>query len=185
MVDTQAQGVAPAICLINPKTEINVGMVVRLASCYGISQVWWTGHRVNLDRSGKRRLPREERLRGYQDVTMIQHDRPFDHFPGAVPVAVEVRENAENLLAFEHPENALYVFGPEDGGLRAVDVRHCHRFLIIPTDHCLNLATAVATVLWDRTVKAHLNGDVSRVGRSPATCENRGFVDSPIVEEVP
>ncbi len=29
----------------------------------------------------------------------------------------------------------------------------CHRFVVIPTRHCLNLATAVSTVLWDRATK--------------------------------
>jgi hypothetical protein len=38
-----------------------------------------------------------------------------------VPVAVELRRNAEPFIEFEHPERALYVFGPEDGSLgRAV-----------------------------------------------------------------
>jgi tRNA(Leu) C34 or U34 (ribose-2'-O)-methylase TrmL len=32
--------------------------------------------------------------------------------------------------------------------------RFCHRFVKIPTKHCLNLANAVATVLYDRHAKA-------------------------------
>jgi hypothetical protein len=37
---------------------------------------------------------------------------------GVTPVAVELRPDAESLVTFEHPEEALYVFGPEDGGTR-------------------------------------------------------------------
>ena len=36
---------------------------------------------------------------------------------GAVPVAVELVPGAEDITWFEHPENAAYVFGPEDGTL--------------------------------------------------------------------
>ena len=68
-------------------------------------------------------------------------------------MAVEVRENAESLPHFEHPENAVYVFGPEDGSLGRLTLQHCHRFVVLPTKHCLNLATAVSTVLYDREAK--------------------------------
>jgi len=122
------RGVAPAIALINPKYATNVGMAVRLASCYSIPQVWWSGNRVELDVTQKKRLPREERMKGYQDVSMIQHNRFFDQFPKDVtPVAVEVRETSENLYGFEHPEKPLYVFGPEDGSIPGVLLQHCHR----------------------------------------------------------
>jgi tRNA C32,U32 (ribose-2'-O)-methylase TrmJ len=60
---------------------------------------------------------------------------------------------AEQLPDFEHPEHALYVFGPEDGGLSSVHLRHCHRFVTIPSDGCVNLAAAAYLVLYDRLVK--------------------------------
>ena len=41
-------GEVPAVALIDPKYPHNVGMVVRLASCYGLRQVWFTGDRVVL-----------------------------------------------------------------------------------------------------------------------------------------
>jgi tRNA(Leu) C34 or U34 (ribose-2'-O)-methylase TrmL len=173
--NAKKRGETPAIALINPKSADNVGKVVRLASCYGFRQVWWTGNRVHLDVTQKRRLPREERMKGYRDVSMIQHDRFFDQFEGldVTPVAVEVRQNSEMLLTFEHPQNPLYVFGPEDGSIRSELLRHCHRFIIIPTRHCLNLATAVATVLWDREYKAWLAGEQRVI--TPGEWERRGI----------
>jgi tRNA(Leu) C34 or U34 (ribose-2'-O)-methylase TrmL len=171
-------GHAPAIALINPKSAENVAKVVRLASCYGVSQVWWSGQRVMLDVQGKRRLPREERMRGYRDVSMIQHDYIFDQFPSDVtPVAVEVRENSESLFEFVHPARPVYVFGPEDGAIDKVLLGHCHRFVVIPTRHCLNLATAVATVLWDREYKRYKSGDVADL-ITPGRWEQRGMVES-------
>jgi len=168
-------GVAPAVALINPKYSRNVGSTLRLASCYGFRQVWYTGDRIKLD--GAQRLPREERMKGYKEVDLIQYDRVFDQFArGIVPVAVEVRENSEPLTTFEHPENALYVFGPEDGSIPSVMLQHCHRFVVIPTRHCLNLATAVATILYDRMYKRHLQGKENFI--VPGEWEQRGKVKS-------
>ena len=57
-------------------------------------------------------------MRGYQEVELRQSDAFFDAFgAGTVPVAVEVRPGSESLIDFEHPEQALYVFGAEDGSL--------------------------------------------------------------------
>jgi tRNA(Leu) C34 or U34 (ribose-2'-O)-methylase TrmL len=174
-----AHGETPAIALIDPKYPANVGMVVRLASCYGLRQVWFTGDRVTLDPLKGERLPREERMKGYRDVQMIHHEHVFDQFPaGTVPVAVEVRANSEPLHAFEHPDEALYVFGPEDGSIPKVLLGHCHRFVVIPTRHCLNLATSVATVLWDREYKRWLSGKID-APVTPGGYEQRGVVEAP------
>lgn len=172
-------GEVPAIALVDPKYPQNVGMVVRLASCYGLRQVWFTGDRVSLDLARGERLPREERMKGYRDVEMIHYEHFFDQFPaGTVPVAVEVRAGSEPLHTFEHPENALYVFGPEDGSIPKALVAHCHRFVVIPTRHCLNLATAVATVLWDHEYKRCLAGKID-APVTPGEYEHRGIVEAP------
>jgi hypothetical protein len=67
-IKTKAVGVTPSIILINPKFALNVGNVIRGASCYGVEQVWWTGDRVGLDIEARGRLPREERMKGYGEV---------------------------------------------------------------------------------------------------------------------
>lgn len=52
-------GVAPAVLLCDPKFSRNVGGALRAASCFGISQVWFSGNRVSLTRGkGANRLPR-------------------------------------------------------------------------------------------------------------------------------
>ena len=152
-------GVTPAVALVDPKFPHNVGAAVRAASCYGVRQVWFSGDRVRLDGARGQRLPREERMRGYQEVEIRQADYFFDAFTGvdgdagAVLVAVELRRNAESLIEFDHPDRALYVFGPEDGSLDRAMLARCHRFLVIPTRHCTNLSAAVYTVLYDRHAK--------------------------------
>jgi tRNA(Leu) C34 or U34 (ribose-2'-O)-methylase TrmL len=166
----RGDGRAPAIVLVNPKFPHNVGAAVRAASCYGIEQVWFTGDRVQLAGERRYRLPREERMRGYQEVELRHYDQPFDAFAAAVPVAVELRRNAESLIEFVHPENAVYVFGPEDGSLDRGVLGLCHRFVAIPTRHCTNLAAAVYTVLYDRHAKRVRDGR-----ESPHTVVGRGF----------
>jgi tRNA(Leu) C34 or U34 (ribose-2'-O)-methylase TrmL len=150
---------APAIVLHEPKYPHNVGQVVRLASAFGITQVWYSGERIR-EAIGAR-LPREERMRRYDDVTLVNHPDPLSRLcaalPSACPVAVELRPGAESLVDFIHPgaPDALpvYVFGPEDGSLPGPVLKRCHRFVVIPSLECLNLATSVAAVLYDRMAK--------------------------------
>jgi tRNA(Leu) C34 or U34 (ribose-2'-O)-methylase TrmL len=171
------EGRTPAILLCNPKYSANVGAAVRAASCFGASQVWWTGNRVSLEVG--ERLPREERMKGYKDVEMRQFDRPFEHFPDAVPVAIELLPNTECLFDFVHPENAIYVFGPEDGSIDQTIRRFCHRFVAIPSKHCTNLAAAVYLVLYDRMKKIY---DVT--GEKPELTEDRGWANFLANEDV-
>lgn len=171
------KGSTPAVALVNPKYAHNVGAAVRAASCFGSSQVWYTGDRVSMELERKQRLPREERMKGYKDVDLIQFDYFFDEFdPDVVPVAIEMRPNSELLTDFEHPEKALYVFGPEDGSIPSVHLRHCHRFVVIPTRHCVNLAAAVYLVLYDRLIKRMQAGLEDIRCLADVLAEDRGMV---------
>jgi len=150
----------PAIILHNPKYPHNVGTIVRAASCFNSNLILFTGDRVSLEADGTNgyRLPREERMRDYKEVRVINDQYPFNRFSkDIVPVAVEWRQNAEQLPYFIHPENAVYVFGPEDGSIPQVMLQHCQRFVIIPSNHCVNLAMAVGLILYDRVSKQLLN----------------------------
>lgn len=155
---------SPAVVLTDPKWAHNVAGAIRSCSCFGISTLIWTGERVNPETMD--RLPREERMKGYRDVYWEMNQRPFDLFPDAIPVCIELVPNAENLVTFEHPENAVYIFGPEDGSVPQVFRRHCHRFLFIPSAHCLNLSTALAIVLYDRIAKR------TAAGLEPLACDD-------------
>ena len=150
---------APAIVLHMPKYPHNVGQVVRLASAFGIAQVWYSGERIR-EALGAR-LPREERMRRYQDVVLVNHPDPLaricEAVPAARPVAVELRPGAESMVDFVHPDGpTVYVFGPEDGSLPGPMLKRCHRFVVIPSYECLNLATSVAVLLYDRMAKMPL-----------------------------
>jgi tRNA(Leu) C34 or U34 (ribose-2'-O)-methylase TrmL len=172
-------GIAPAVALIDPKYAHNVGGALRACSCFGVRQLWWSGDRVTLDTVKGQRLPREERMKGYRDVEMIRDDRVFDAFGrAATPVAVELRTGAEVLFEFEHPENPLFVFGPEDGSLPKWALSHCHRFVVIPTAHCLNLASAVVTVLYDWRLKRQRAGLDQALPAELYLREHRGPIEN-------
>jgi len=147
----------PAIVLFNPKYPHNVGATIRAASNFDVKLVIFTGDRVSLEPpkdKTKYRLPREERMRGYKDVVVINDEYPFNRFSCEItPVAVELRPNSEVLGKFLHPKNAVYVFGPEDGSIPQIYLKHCYRFVKIPSKHCLNLAAAVNVILYDRILR--------------------------------
>jgi tRNA(Leu) C34 or U34 (ribose-2'-O)-methylase TrmL len=149
-------GIAPAIICENPRFPHNIAMVTRLASCYGINQVWFTGSRIEVGANRKMRLPTKERM----NVDIINNDNPLDQFSSnIIPVAVEFRDHSELLQDFVHPKNAVYIFGPEDGAISNRLLSKCHRFVVIPVRHCLNLSTSIATVLWDRKIKLNERHD--------------------------
>lgn len=152
----------PSLLLINPKFSANVAKVYRLAACFGITQVWHTGDRIGPDmgRGRRTRLPPEERMRGFGKVDLIRFDAALEGFAeaGARIVGVELTQATQSLLDLEHALPAeepgmVYVFGPEDDRLRPEQSDRCHTVVQIPAFHCLNLATAVSAVLWDRTYK--------------------------------
>lgn len=135
-----------AVGLHNPKNPLNVGAVLRAASCFGVSMIAVTGRRYEAQKTDTAQthlqipLLRVENLR---DVI------PFD----CVPVAVERRADAIPLPHYVHPDRAFYIFGAEDGDLGSDILGWCRDAVTIPTDYSLNLAAAVNIVLYDRIAK--------------------------------
>lgn len=175
-----------SVLLLNPKYPHNVGGAYRAASCFGADAVWVQGKRVPLEPTEGYRLPREERMRSYRDEVTLEavDDYIFDQInPNITPICVEIDPYAEQLHHFIHPERAVYVFGPEDGSIPSVMRRHCHRFVTIPSYHCLNLAGAVYTVLYDRVAKRRLQGLEPDVPTSELMrSEQRGYAEHMAIE---
>ncbi len=140
-----------AVALWNPKNPVNVGGAMRAMGCYAGDM---------LIVSGSRRIKSMTHLsadpgRAWRHIPTIQTIDPFDAMPlGAMPVAIEIRDDAIALPRFIHPERAFYLFGPEDGSLPDRLVARCRYKVAIPTMHCMNLASTVNVVLYDRMAKA-------------------------------
>ena len=161
---TRAVAVGIAVMLVDPKFPHNVGNALRACACFGARRLAWSGDRVPDPSRWPEgaRLPREERMRLYRNVDLVHGAgwqeawaQALGDAAGVVPVCVERSDQAERLDAFVHPADALYVFGPEDGGVPKGARHACHRFVCIPTvnDGPLNLAAAVNVVLYDRLAK--------------------------------
>ena len=135
-----------AIGLFNPRNPLNVGAVLRAASCFNVSLVALTGRRYKKQRT--------DTTKSYLHIPVLQvedlrHVVPYD----CVPVAVERRADAIPLPDFNHPARAFYIFGPEDGTLGPQVLQWCRDVVQIPTLYSLNLAAAVNIVLYDRLAK--------------------------------
>ena len=77
----------------------------------------------------------------------------YDEIGHRLPIAVERVVEATPLPEFEHPERAMYLFGPENGSLDEAILERCTEVVSIPGHVCSNLAAAVNVGLCDRTAK--------------------------------
>ncbi len=169
----------PAVVLETPKYGHNIGAAIRACSCWGVPKLWYTGDRSDWEEPSRKgaRIPREERMKGYAEVDWERDNFPLRRYKQPiVPIGVELRDNSESLVDFVHPENAVYIFGPEDGSLSKGMRAACHRFIVIPTHYCLNLAAAVNVVLFDRRVK-RINAGLESGFILDIMKEDRGFVE--------
>ncbi len=143
-----------SIGLINPKSPQNVGSVMRAAGNYRVSSVFYTGKRYpralmrnpdlpDMHRKVSKSIPLAE-------LNSFIHDAPLN----MKMVCVEFAENAIPLPQYQHPENAFYVFGPEDGTIGQDVIDHADAVIYIPTIGCMNLAATVNVVLYDRLAKS-------------------------------
>lgn len=176
--NTKVKPETPAVVLLDPRDAYNVGNAQRACSNWGVNQLWWTGTRVTTDLQGGERLPREERMKGWANVALINHQRPFDAFKSLKPrvIGVELFKGAQNLFHYQHPLDAIYVFGPEDGSIHD-SVKHlCHEFVMAPTHHCMNLAAAVNVVLAFRRLSLIQQGLEEEMPVNEYLREHRGVL---------
>ncbi len=155
-----------SIGLSNPKSPSNVDSVLRAAGCFQVDSVFYTGERYvraaqfNTDTKNMgRRIP----LKGV--ASLLECDSNNRKL-----VCVEFVEGAIPLPKYQHPDNALYIFGPEDGNVSQKIIDSADAVIYIPTMGCLNLAATVNVVLYDRMAKSSLtiaNNELIRLSRSP------------------
>lgn len=141
-----ATGGYAAIGLHNPRDRHNMGAVLRAAFCFGAALIAISGRRYKVQRT--------DTASAHVHIPLLQVEDLHQALPyDCVPVAVERLPTAQPLPTYEHPHNAFYVFGPEDGDLGKRVLNWCRDVVYIPTQHSLNLAAAVNIVLYDRMCK--------------------------------
>lgn len=137
-----------SIGLVRPKNRGNVGSVLRAAFCYNAAMVAIQGDRTKITES-------TDTQHAWKHIPVLRGNDLRDFIPyDAIPVAVDLVDDAVSLPAFQHPQRAFYVFGPEDGTLGPSILSWCQHRVMVPTRNCMNLAAAVNVVLYDRLAKA-------------------------------
>jgi tRNA(Leu) C34 or U34 (ribose-2'-O)-methylase TrmL len=145
------------IALVDPKSPTNVGSVMRAAGCYQVDQVRYSGGRF--ERAAQYQTDTKDIL---SKIPLIREDQLLVSLPADMKiVCVELAEGATPLPDFTHPDQAIYIFGPEDGSIPQALIDQADHVVYVPTVGCMNLAAAVNVLLYDRLAKSplHVQGD--------------------------
>lgn len=146
-----------SIGLSNPKSPDNVNSVRRAAGNYRIDSIFYTGSRYpralklnpgvpNINRDVSLNVP----VYGVDDLIAQTTEN-------MQIVCVEFAQGAISLPEFKHPDNVMYIFGPEDGTISQTIIDSADSVVYIPTVGCMNLAASVNVVLYDRLSKSSIN----------------------------
>lgn len=154
------------IGLTNPKSPSNVGAVMRAAGCYCVDQVLYTGKRYenaakfngskhNTDtKNALDKIP----LKPANDFENLESLRELLPETAKV-ICVDLVEGATPLPHFQHPSQAFYIFGPEDGTISQTVIDNADDVVYVPTVGCMNLAASVNVLLYDRLAKSLTHND--------------------------
>src|SRR5690606_35516736 len=137
---------------VNPKDAGNVGSVLRTLGCYGADGVVYTGTRYDVaarHHTDTRKLRQQRNIRKVPSMLEALAQLPA----GTKLVCVELVVGAVPLPEYHHPQDALYVFGPEDASIPPDVVQAADDVVYIPTVGCMNLAATVNVLLYDRLAK--------------------------------
>jgi len=153
------------VAMDSPTDPVNVGHTLRAAMCFDTRLVVLANADPSIDLLRLSTDPgRMWRHTPVLSVIDIFASLPYD----CTPIAIELTEDAEDLVDFQHPERACYIFGPERGSLSEETLKRCDRVLKIPVSLPLNLAATVNVVLYDRMLKMR-RPDLQAGGNNPRT----------------
>lgn len=132
----------------SPKYEDNVGGLFRSAVAFGASFIFTIGR--------KYRTQCTDTVASIHQIPYYQYicsDEFINHLPsGCRIVCVEITKEARKLPIFCHPDSAVYLLGNEGNGIPESFMKD-KLVVQIPTNYCLNVATAGAVVMYDRISK--------------------------------
>ena len=127
-----------------------MGSILRAAGCYQAQSIRYTGARY-----ARAKAFSTDTKNAHLNIAITQVPTVIDPINDKhlTKVAIELVEGATPLPLFEHPEEALYIFGPEDGTIEQDVIDQCDYVVYIPTIGCMNLAATVNVLLYDRLAK--------------------------------
>jgi tRNA(Leu) C34 or U34 (ribose-2'-O)-methylase TrmL len=158
------------LAIINPKSPQNMGSILRAAGCYQAQSIRYTGERY-----ARAKAFSTDTKNAHLNITVIQVSAVIDPINDEhlTKIAIELVEGATPLPHFEHPEEALYIFGPEDGSIEQDVVDQCDHVVYIPTIGCMNLAATVNVLLYDRMAKMTVMPSDDHIIQSSRDTNNR------------
>jgi tRNA(Leu) C34 or U34 (ribose-2'-O)-methylase TrmL len=148
---TKLENKKVVVGLTDPKSPSNVGAVMRAVGCYQADEVCYTG--VRYARAAKFHTDTKDASRKIP-LTAVE-SLVQQREAGQSIVCVDLVEGAIALPDFKHPDNALYIFGPEDGTIEQSVIDNADAVVYVPTIGCMNLAASVNVVLYDRLAKSN------------------------------
>lgn len=138
------------IALTNPKSPSNVGSALRAAGCFAADRILYTGNRYDIAKKFA-----TDTQNAAESVAIDKVEDFLANKPAAMKlVCVDLVEGAVPLPSFTHPEQAMYLFGPEDGSIKQELIDQADHVVYMPTNGSLNLAASVNIVLYDRKAKS-------------------------------
>ena len=140
--------------VVGCKTEANIGTLWRSAYQLGASFLMNIGSRYDKQSTDTVQSTRRLPLFEFSDFADFAPFSPR----GVKWVAIEM--GGTPLEEFDHPKNAMYFLGSEDGGLPLSISRACHETVSIESERypSYNVAVAGSIVLYDRMVKMRKKG---------------------------
>lgn len=126
---------------------MNVGNLLRSAHAFGASFFFTVAPVVDLEA-----MKSSDTSGGVGQIPFYTFEKPADLIlPQQTSlVAVELIEGAVDLPSFRHPQNAVYVLGPEMGSVSKEMQARCDYAIKIPMKFCVNVGVAGALVMYDR-----------------------------------
>jgi tRNA G18 (ribose-2'-O)-methylase SpoU len=135
----------------NIKTIQNLGTLFRSSQAFAANFTFIIGKRL------AKYNKRGDTGKSYRHTPFYEY-KTIKDFKNSIPkdctiIGIEIEPKAVSLVNFIHPERALYLLGAEDGGLSEEALSLCNTVVKIPSQICLNVATAGSIVMYDRLQK--------------------------------
>jgi tRNA G18 (ribose-2'-O)-methylase SpoU len=132
------------------KNKRNIGTLWRSAQIFGASFIYTILAKYNWQPT--------DTLKSYRHVPLFHHDE-LEHFLANLPmdctlVGVELVEDAEDIVDFNHPKRAVYLLGAEDTGLPPEVLALCKKVVKLPGKYSMNVSHAGSLIMYDRLVKS-------------------------------
>lgn len=138
-----------AIGIEHGKHSINMGTLWRSANILDAAYIFTVGRRFKRQASDTLKTWRHLPTFHYADMDDLYAHLPYN----CLLVGVEMDPRATPLASFAHPERAVYLLGAEDHGLTREATERCHRLVVLPGEHSMNVSVAGSIVMYDRVTR--------------------------------